>query len=75
MSRKQWFVCAELSRKIFIEYTPTKKQAEELLTQVRTITGISYIDFIWKSEIDEKPFSILHGRIPVKVNSIMDQIA
>jgi hypothetical protein len=76
MSKKQWYVAAELSinctREYFIEYATTKAEAEKVLTKVKTITKLAYIDFVWKSELN-LPFSTLHGQIYTKVDSILDE--
>jgi len=77
MSRKQYYVCAEGStdytKNFLIQYTPTKLAADQLLKQVRKIYGNSYVDFVWKSELN-LPFSTLHGKLPTQVESILEII-
>lgn len=81
MSKKQYYVCAELSLNCIthkmVEYTPTKGEAEKVLKQVKKVSkeGYSdcYIDFVWKSSLNV-PFSQLHGKSITQVNSIMEEI-
>lgn len=82
MSKKQYYVCAELSLNCttnrMVQYTPTKGEAEQVLKQVKKISkeGYSdcYIDFMWKSDL-HLPFSTLHGKNITKVESIMDEVS
>jgi len=75
MSKNQWYVHTEGSigyvRHNLIQYTPTKQDAEKLLKQVKKIDKLCYVDFVWKSDL-HLPFSKLHGKTPIKVESIMD---
>ena len=77
MSRKQFYVCAEGStdyiKNFLVQYTTTKAEADKLLKQVKKFYPNSYIDFVWKSELN-LPFSVLHGKLPKQVESIMEII-
>ena len=72
MGKKQWYVCIEVSKNnLFIQYFDTKKDAEKCKSDINK-KFIPYIDFVWKSDIDNKiPFSQLHGRLVTKTENII----
>lgn len=77
MSRKQWYVYAELSVNsiiyVMVEYTPTKAEAKRILKDVNKISKFCCIDFVWVSSLNV-PFSKLHGNNIIKVNSIIEEV-
>jgi hypothetical protein len=80
MSKKQWYVAAETFEggyKQVIEYTGTKKEAENILKQINLNSNFKfpYIDFVWKQDIlNQVPFSRLHGKRWIKINNILELI-
>jgi hypothetical protein len=76
MSKKQWYIAAEVYNggfKKVIQYAETKKEAENLLKEIKSNISYCYIDFIWKQDsLNKIPFSRLHGKNWIKVDNIIE---
>jgi hypothetical protein len=69
MSRKQWYILEynfdKGYRRRIVHYTQNKKEAEKL---VKNFHSDSYIDFQWKEDVKNIPFSRLHGKGIIKAS-------
>jgi hypothetical protein len=83
LGKKQWYVCfngsLNYSKKFYIQYCSTKKEAEKLLKDIRQLDYekirhyTTYLDFVWKSDIKNNvPFNQLHGKLYIKTDNLFE---
>lgn len=78
MSRKIWYVCADIAyRGIFVQHCKTKAEAEKTYNRLKKynhpiVYGLScYVDSLYKSSLDTYGFSACHGKSVKQVSDIL----